>query len=1036
MTSMRRAVLAASALLATALPAAGPGDSPRQLTFEQRVAAQRAIERVYYSHQQGATRSFEEAVPRDVLEEKVRTYLKQSVALDRFWRTPVTAEALRRELERIESGSNYPDRLMEIYAALGQDAFLIQETFVRGLLVDRLARNFFAYDERIHGRQREEAEGLRRLLESGELDLRSDHPARAEVELVRGLGTNELEAMRARDVGGIGPVEEEREAFVIRAKLTEDVDRIRVATYTVGKRTWEDWWSQAGGEMPEAAARAVASKTAPPASRSTVSAPPSCVPEDTWDNGSLDDAPDPRAGHSAVWTGSVMIVWGGGPGGLQYDPLTDTWEAVARTFTEPIGGWGSGAVWTGQEMMVWDGALGRGLRYSPATQSVSLISTIGAPPPCGATPQWSGSEMIVWCGVMGTPPAAVGRRYDPRTDSWAPMTSFNAPALSGHASVWTGTEMVIWGRSASGVSEGGRYNPVTDSWSAISTKDAPVFHQYTWGVSAVWTGQVMVAWDYMDLNAEENPDGGGGLYDPATDSWSPLPDNYVAKAGGKTVWTGREVVVWGGTDSDGGPSDYGARYDPETNAWRLVDFYNGPGPRSGYSLVWTGTQMIVWGGLNGHRIPGHFVFSSGGRYDPVENAWTPTSVANNGQPPISHHAAVWTGSEMIVHGGGGRYDPLPDTWRSMSRVGSPGGGVVVWTGDEMLVWSGRSWGSLPPRPQDFELEAEGARYDPVTDTWRPISAEGAPTGVTASTGVWTGTEMIIWGVGCPSCAPDRLAGRYNPATDTWRPLSAVSAPPPRSNQRAVWTGREMIVWGVAPQGSQAGGRYDPHSDTWMPVSTNGAPVRGHHTLVWTGQDMIAWSNNDHSPHGSGYDPLTDTWNPISAVGAPPATEDWMTVWTGREMVVWGAAAGGRYDPASDRWSAVSLVGQPSRRLHHSAVWTGREMVIWGGHHPSEFDPPDLATGGRYYPQGTDADQDQDGFTACTTDCNDADGSINPQAVELPGNAVDENCDGALTCDRAGWKNRGQFVSCVVKECERLARAGVVSASRCREILSR
>jgi len=38
-----------------------------------RVQAQEAIERVYYSHQIGAKRPFEQAVPRSVLEEKVRT---------------------------------------------------------------------------------------------------------------------------------------------------------------------------------------------------------------------------------------------------------------------------------------------------------------------------------------------------------------------------------------------------------------------------------------------------------------------------------------------------------------------------------------------------------------------------------------------------------------------------------------------------------------------------------------------------------------------------------------------------------------------------------------------------------------------------------------------------------------------------------------------------------------------------------------------------------------------------------------------------
>ena len=52
------AVTAALAFVALAVPLA----HARDLTFEERVKAQEAIERVYYSHQIRATRSFEEAV--------------------------------------------------------------------------------------------------------------------------------------------------------------------------------------------------------------------------------------------------------------------------------------------------------------------------------------------------------------------------------------------------------------------------------------------------------------------------------------------------------------------------------------------------------------------------------------------------------------------------------------------------------------------------------------------------------------------------------------------------------------------------------------------------------------------------------------------------------------------------------------------------------------------------------------------------------------------------------------------------------------
>src|SRR5712671_641023 len=124
-----------------------PDAVARDLTFEDRVNAQEAIERVYYSHQIGATKPFEEAVPRAVLEDRVRTYLKESVALETYWKTPITAQALTRELERMTRHTRLPDRLREIDSALGNDPQLLLECLARPALADRLARNFFAFDQ-------------------------------------------------------------------------------------------------------------------------------------------------------------------------------------------------------------------------------------------------------------------------------------------------------------------------------------------------------------------------------------------------------------------------------------------------------------------------------------------------------------------------------------------------------------------------------------------------------------------------------------------------------------------------------------------------------------------------------------------------------------------------------------------------------------------------------------------------------------------------------------------------------------------------
>src|SRR5262249_36756826 len=115
----------------------------RDLTFDDRVRAQEAIERVYYSHQIGTTEPFEQAGPRAAIEAQGRRALKLSVALERVWNAPVTGRALERELGRIARDTRLPGRLAEIYRVLGDDAFLIEETFARGSLVERRARTLF-----------------------------------------------------------------------------------------------------------------------------------------------------------------------------------------------------------------------------------------------------------------------------------------------------------------------------------------------------------------------------------------------------------------------------------------------------------------------------------------------------------------------------------------------------------------------------------------------------------------------------------------------------------------------------------------------------------------------------------------------------------------------------------------------------------------------------------------------------------------------------------------------------------------------------
>ncbi len=225
---------------------------------------------------------------------------------------------------------------------------------------------------------------------------------------------------------------------------------------------------------------------------------------DAWAATSTVNAPTAREFHTAVWTGSEMIVWGGLAGGYsnsggRYNPATDSWTPTG-TINAPAGRARHTAVWTGSEMLVWGGTgtggnvLNTGGRYNPVTDSWTPTSTTNAPAArYSHVAVWTGGEMIVWGGWAANP-LNTGGRYNPSTDSWTATGTTNAPsARYNHTGVWTGSEMIVWGGTdfAGAFNTGGRYNPGTDSWTATSTTNVPsarIVH------TAVWTGNEMIVW--------------------------------------------------------------------------------------------------------------------------------------------------------------------------------------------------------------------------------------------------------------------------------------------------------------------------------------------------------------------------------------------------------------------------------------------------------------------------------------------------------------------------------------------------------------
>src|SRR5947208_8471066 len=150
---------------------------------------------------------------------------------------------------------------------------------------------------------------------------------------------------------------------------------------------------------------------------------------DSWTATTTTNAPDGRESQTAVWTGSDMIVWGGyfdipnnliflNTGGL-YRPAANSWIATNIT-NAPSARAEHTAVWTGSEMIVWGGyfedngfqELNTGGLYDPSTDSWTATSITNVPSERARhTAIWTGSEMIVWSGNDGFSYLNAGERY-------------------------------------------------------------------------------------------------------------------------------------------------------------------------------------------------------------------------------------------------------------------------------------------------------------------------------------------------------------------------------------------------------------------------------------------------------------------------------------------------------------------------------------------------------------------------------------------------------------------------------------------------
>jgi N-acetylneuraminic acid mutarotase len=193
---------------------------------------------------------------------------------------------------------------------------------------------------------------------------------------------------------------------------------------------------------------------------------------DSWER--LPQAPLAGRYTAGAWTGRELII-AGGTGRSQtgnvvksltfadaaaYNPSTRTWRRLPP-MPEPRAG--ASATWTGTEVLVVGGSKPPinvepyvrlhtdGVAYNPATNRWRRLPAMGDTGRTEHIATWTGRQLLVWGGwtlregSRTTPRHGVA--YDPAANRWSAMPRSPLRGRTDPVAAWTGSQLLIWGGS-------------------------------------------------------------------------------------------------------------------------------------------------------------------------------------------------------------------------------------------------------------------------------------------------------------------------------------------------------------------------------------------------------------------------------------------------------------------------------------------------------------------------------------------------------------------------------------------------------------
>ncbi len=599
---------------------------------------------------------------------------------------------------------------------------------------------------------------------------------------------------------------------------------------------------------------------------------------------------------------------------------------------------GHSVVWTGEEMIVWGGAPDSSAEQNADDDSEAMEEG----PLDSVDPPDSSSNF------------ADGASYNPETDEWTTIAPLPGLGRSEHASAWTAEGMFIAGGVSEGLASGRTlrdawlYRPELDDWLELPGLPAPMANRMVASqAKAVSNGRFIVVGGGGDpdrstevlliLDLTQPFAGWMETNTPLTDS-----GNALGIVGSASSGTGRErwVVLHDSLEIWVAPMPTAPEEDL---AWRQI---NHPlvNVGAGFSLVEDRLVGALEFGTNTPPMVS-LDLAAGGSATWVESRHSPEfgwldQVGVGGDALVS-----WERKQVIDLARDELFELGPPEGFESREL--PNGTPGVWTGEEVIYFGGQtpsftlgngesgpgrrvSLGfALPisrpgaPEPEpvapiETEPEAEPGPLD--VGEWRRLP-EPPLAGREGHSAVWSGEEMIVWG-GTPDTG-DNSAGSdgetisepnfadgaaYNPQADTWRLIE----PAPfsgRSGHAATWTDAGLFVAGGQTEGHNNlccdGPRdawlYRPDSDDWLELPS--LPERPTRSMAGSGTAAISNGRSVvviTSKQLHVLDPAADTasWtsidSPLGAVSpqvlvgqatSGTGEEDWLVVHNGSSIWV-------------------------------------------------------------------------------------------------------------------------------------------------------